>query len=126
MRGFCSDVSPVCGQYDKIYGNCLTCINPFYVLQLDGTCVQTLDPNANGIAVLNCQDGYFPRGNTCVQVSNLCNGYDKSNGNCLACASPSDYVLQNGVCVSVRGYCAGTPRTFFKDGQCAQVSPLCD
>jgi hypothetical protein len=37
--GQCVDVSPFCGKFDPIYGNCLTCIQ-LYFLQIDGSCLQ--------------------------------------------------------------------------------------
>jgi hypothetical protein len=131
--GQCVDVSPFCGKFDPIYGNCLTCISQYY-LQREGNCVQVVpgqvgptqsssdsqkDPNSP------CSNGYYERDGTCVQVSPLCFTYDSSTGGCTTCIDSTYYLFpQNGTCVLISTFCGY--RTYFSKGNCLPVSNLCD
>jgi hypothetical protein len=122
--GSCQDVSPMCATYDPIYGNCLTCINLYY-LQQDGNCLQGLpsqltktNPNSA------CPTGYYMRQGTCVQSNPLCGTYNFDSGACTTCVS-SDYFLNSqGACILISEYCGY--RTYFGNGNCLPVSVLCD
>ena len=131
--GQCVDVSPFCGKFDPIYGNCLTCIQ-FYFLQTDGTCIQGL-PGQMGTSQAPsnqqqnnqnspCPNGYYQYNGTCVQVSPFCGTYDSSTGACTTCIDITYYLFaQNGTCVLISTYCGY--RTYFSSGNCLPVSNLC-
>jgi hypothetical protein len=63
--GSCIDVSPFCDKFDPIYGNCLTCIQ-FYYLQSGGSSLQSL-PSQLGVSTNSaCPSNYYMRQGTCV------------------------------------------------------------
>jgi hypothetical protein len=119
----CLDVSPLCNTFDAVYGNCLTCIQSYY-LQADGTCLQSV-PSQNGVvATNNCPDGYYSRQGTCVQVNPLCRTYSITTGVCTTCLDTTYFLNSVGACILISDYCGY--RTYFSQGKCLPVSVLCD
>jgi hypothetical protein len=127
-EGYCFNVDAQCQDFDKVEGNCFTCKDSTYVV-FNGKCMQTVDGYTGGQSGqgLNCPPRYYPnpKKDGCLKVSDQCDTYVASTGECTACLNSTDYQLSNGVCVSLRSYCAGTPRTYFSNGQCLSVSPTC-
>ena len=129
-NGTCLDVDQSCDTFDKINGNCLTCIDPeINSLQTDGKCRQMVlvfgaEAKKNEIT---CNPGYWFRGGTCVEVHEQCkHDFDPSNGRCRSCKDPNIYYLTNGQCLSTLQACVSQPRTYFKDGACVKVMETCD
>lgn len=129
--GNCVNVSPFCQTYDSIYGNCLTCIQ-FYFLQTDGSCVQGISSqigssqkSTNSNSNIDCPDGYYSRSGTCVQVSPTCGTYDSTNGRCTTCVDDSYFLNKTtGACLLLSSLCGY--RNYFNGNTCQKVSDLCD
>jgi len=121
--GQCLDVSPFCRTFDPIYGNCLTCIYPYF-LQSDGTCKQAIPSQGGAINVNSCPENYYMRQGTCVAVNPLCLTFDVDTGLCTSCRDSGRFLNAAGVCILIEEYCGY--RTYFDNGNCLPVSPLCD
>lgn len=88
--GSCFDVSPLCGTFNKITGDCTSCSNPTYIVR-SGLCIP--DPS-----IVTCGSRQYKVNNRCIDVSSLCGQFNPNNGNCITCSIP-DYEVQGGNCV---------------------------
>lgn len=113
-QGTCVQVSPTCGTYDSNTGQCTTCISSSYYLnETNGACVL--------ISSICGYRTYFSNGD-CLPVSNLCDQFDTTNGNCLTCRDGSTF--SKGNCVFLVS--CGERMYHAADGSCAKVSDKCD
>ncbi len=74
---------------------------------------------------VTCQDRFYLVENTCVQISSLCDLYNRENGKCITCLDSNNYALINGICKDVNTLCSQTPRTYYFNGDCIPVNKLC-
>jgi hypothetical protein len=121
--GVCVDVSPFCGTFDPIFGNCLTCIT-FYFLQMDGSCLQSLPSQLGVSTTSSCPSGYYMRQGTCVVINPLCFTFSVDTGLCTSCINNTYFLNPSGACILISEYCGY--RTYFDNGNCLPVSTLCD
>ncbi len=96
QSGICTAPNPLCQTYDMNTGACLSCYQGY---SLSGTtCIVTPPlqiPFCNqvvGFSCVSCMDRYYVNNGGCSLVSQLCDGYDMSNGLCLSCIP--GYVFQ--------------------------------
>lgn len=97
-------VSTLCNTYDPNFGNCLSCY-PGYTLS-NSQCIIAQQPSAalncrnfsNGVCV-QCSNRFYNLNGVCTPVSDYCNTYDLSSGNCTSCYQ--GFVLQQGYCYKV-------------------------
>lgn len=102
----CVAVSDQCNTFDSL-GNCLSCYGGYTLI--NGSCVISTtsaqtnsDPNcaqhdANNVCTSCYYRYYLNVQKVCVAVSDQCNNFDSSSGNCLSCYG--GYTLTNGSCV---------------------------
>lgn len=121
--GSCVDVSPFCNTFDPIFGNCLTCIDNYF-LQTDGSCLQSLPSQAGVMTSNSCPNGYYMRQGTCVVINPLCLTYDVNSGLCTSCLNTTYFLNKAGACILISDFCGY--RMYFSNGNCLPVSDLCD
>jgi hypothetical protein len=115
--GYCVDSSPFCGTFDPIMGNCLTCIENYY-LQSDGTCLQGL-PTSDSLQSLQvnpCPAGYYYSNFSCLQPSPLCKNFNIYTGACTSCKNETYFLNSVGTCILISDYCGF--RKYFNNGNC--------
>ena len=109
----CYNASASCATFDPSTGKCLTCLSNLYQLNTDGSCT---------LIVVNCPQGQYAVGLSCVTIPVECLNFDRALGKCLSCVK--GYFVEGGVC----------KRIVCPDGQvpsgygifCVNISPLCD
>lgn len=114
--GLCTEVNPLCHEYDQSTGLCTTCFPGFTLAS--GFCNLTTttlsDPNCktwNGSTCLQCAFGaYFSSNRTCLIANPLCKSFDLTNGNCLSCYDSFDLI---------RGDCVKNTNQSVSDPYCA-------
>lgn len=74
---------------------------------------EVLNP-ASPSSCLICVYGFYPLGEACLSVSELCDGHDVSNGNCFACK----YAL-----TLTSGKCIDTNCLTFQNNRCQKCQP---
>jgi len=91
QTGACLQCQP---NYNNVNGLCTSQATVIVTIQ---NC-QIVNP-ANSSLCSTCESGYYPNGTQCVPVSPLCQSYNLTNGNCLACIS--SYTLNQGKCLDL-------------------------
>lgn len=104
--GYCLPVSDLCKTFNPKFGFCTSCYDGYDLV--DGSCqlpepIPNSDPNCvsySATGCIYCLGGYFLNSQgTCQLVSNLCIGYDQSNGFCLSCVDPYTLNPTTGECL---------------------------
>lgn len=86
-------------------GVCLECAKDYEILTAGAPCTKKIviencqvPDNKNAGKCLICNYGYFPDGNKCTKVSELCKDFNVQNGKCTSCIS-TGFTLTDGICV---------------------------
>lgn len=121
--GSCFDVSSLCGNFNKITGDCTSCSNPTYIVS-GGTCI----PDQT---IVTCTSRQYKVNNKCFDVSSLCGQFNPANGNCVTCSMP-DYEVKGGNCVQKptiieppKITCLGNQYLSARTKLCADIPPNC-
>jgi proprotein convertase subtilisin/kexin type 5 len=105
ISGKCKNLPPNCVAANMQSGACLECTKDFEIVTPGAACTKKIviencqvpdTKNIGKCAV--CNNMYFPDGNKCSKVSELCKDYNKQNGKCTSCVS-SGFNINDGKCV---------------------------
>jgi hypothetical protein len=98
-NGVCCEAPPLCSQFNRAEGICLSCYQGYTVV--DNCCVlaekDTGCATWNGNVCAKCSKGWFMSNGVCKPVSDQCHTWDSNNGNCLTCYN--GYILSAGACI---------------------------